>query len=219
MENIWLQEVIDIYKKYFGNTATHIMDIGTRDGDDAAFLQEKLEAQNIYAVDARLEACDLTKQKYPHFNVRHACISDNDQSLVDFHRVISEDKDYSGSSSIYNEKLMRPEYPHEKVSMRTMTMKKLLRLFHIENEVIDIIKVDIEGFTYQLLVGLGEKIKNVKLFHLETEKWHTHAEHKNNLQVSDYMLDQGFVLESVQYEWGPDIEDQIWINPRWITRT
>jgi FkbM family methyltransferase len=212
MENIWLQEVVDIYNKYFGNEADIIIDLGTRDGDDAAFLAEKLNGQNIYAIDARDDAVKLTKERYPNFNVIRSCISDTDGKLVDFHAVVSQDKDYSGSSSIYNEKLFRPEYPHEIVKLKTMTMETFFRIYHIDKRLIDIIKVDIEGFTYQMLVGMKDKISNTKLFHLETEKWSTHAEHRNSEQVAEYMRSHGFELISVQYEWGPDIEDQIWIN-------
>lgn len=214
-----MEEVVEIYKKYFGTKADIVMDIGTRDGEDAYFFQQKLNAENIYAVDARDEAIDSTKRTYPHFNVIKACISDNDTTITTFYKVISEDKDYSGSSSIYNEKLFRPEYPHEIVKIRTMTMEKLLKIEKIDKRIIDIVKVDIEGFTYQLLVGMKDYIHNVKMFHLETEKWSTHTEHKNSEEVAKFMLDKGFILESKQYEWGPDIEDQIWINPKLISQT
>lgn len=217
MENIWLQEVVDIYNKYFGNEADIIIDIGTRDGEDAAFLAEKLNGKNIFAVDARADAVELTKQKYTNFNVVKACITDTDSKVIDFYKVLSSDKDYSGSSSIYNEKLFRPEYAHEVIKLKTMTMKTFCRIYHIDKRLIDIIKVDIEGFTYQMLFGMEDKIKDTKLFHLETEKWSTHAEHKNSEQVAEFMRSNGFKLVSVQYEWGPDIEDQIWINPKLTT--
>lgn len=219
MENIWLQEVVDIYNKYFGSTADIIIDLGTRDGDDAYFLASKLDGQNVYAVDAREDAIKITKERYPQFNTIKACISDTDGHFVDFYNVISSDKDYSGSSSIYNEKLFRPEYQHNIVKLKTMTMKTFMRIYHIDKRLIDIIKVDIEGFTYQMLIGMGDKIKQTKLFHLETEKWSTHAEHRNSEQVAEYMRSYGFELASVQYEWGPDIEDQIWINPSLIIHT
>lgn len=219
MENVWMQEVVDIYNKYFGNNADIIIDIGTRDGDDAYFLSNKLNGQNVYTVDARQDAIKLTKEKYPYFNTVKACISDTDNKIIDFYNVISPDKDYAGSSSIYNEKLFRPEYPHEVIKVKTMTMQTFLQIYNIHKTFIDIIKVDIEGFTYQMLIGMGEKIKHVKLFHLETEKWSTHSEHRNSEQVAEYMRSYGFELASVQYEWGPDIEDQIWINPSLIIHT
>jgi FkbM family methyltransferase len=218
MENVWLQEVVDIYQKYFDDEADIIIDLGTRDGDDAAFLAQKLNGKNIYALDAREDAIKLTKQRYPEFNVIKACISDIDGNAIDFYEVISDHKDYSGSSSIYNEKLFRPEYPHKVIRLKTMTMETFCRIYHIDKRDIDIIKVDIEGFTYQMLLGMKEKIYNTKLFHLETEKWSTHADHKNSQEVAEFMINHGFKLVSVQYEWGPDIEDQIWINSKLVTR-
>jgi hypothetical protein len=55
-------------------------------------------------------------------------------------------------------------------------------------------------------------IKNVKMFHLETEKWSTHATHRNSIEIANIMRSHGFKLIGRQYQWGEDIEDQIWVN-------
>ena len=87
---------------------------------------------------------------------------------------------------------------------------------------IDIVKVDTEGFSYQVLEGFGDRIKNVKLFHLETETEPTHKEHKNNKEVAAFMEQKGFVLVDLSYEGsmglGKGIEDQVWVNPKLATR-
>jgi hypothetical protein len=81
---------------------------------------------------------------------------------------------------------------------------------------IDIIKVDIEGYTHEFLEGLGKYIKNVKLFHLETETFYRHFQHKTNNHIINFMINNGFLLCDVQYQWGEGIQDQIWINPNYI---
>ena len=80
----------------------------------------------------------------------------------------------------------------------------------------DVIKIDIEGYTYQALVGLGDIIWHTKIFHLETETRNLFDGHKNNLDVASYMQSKGFVLVDVSYEWGFGIQDQVWINPLYI---
>ena len=77
MENIWLEPVVENYKKYFGNKiAKLVIDVGTRDGDDAEFLREKLRAKRVIAIDANPIAVEKTRNAYPSFEVYETAISD-----------------------------------------------------------------------------------------------------------------------------------------------
>jgi hypothetical protein len=55
---------------------------------------------------------------------------------------------------------------------------------------------------------------HVKLLHVETELEATHPEHRNNEKVAELLRECGFVLVDTTYEWGPGIEDQLWVNQR-----
>ncbi len=207
----WISPVIEYYKIFFGEDADIIIDVGTRDGDDAYLMKEKLNGIHVYAIDARKEAAEETKTKYPDFNVCETAIS-NYIGTTKFYSVISDDKDYSGSSSIYNKKFRRKEYKHEVIEVPVTTMDNFVESNNLDYKYLDIVKVDIEGYTYQFLEGFTKHMNNVKLFHLETEKYSTHKNHKNNEEISELLKRNAFVLVAKQYEWGSDIEDQIWIN-------
>lgn len=211
LSKLWMAAPVSYYKIFFGNTANIIIDVGTRDGDDAEYLRKALKATEIFAIDARHEAVENTKKKYPDFKVYETAIS-NYNGNTDFYVVTSKDKDYSGSSSIYNNKFDRPEYPNEKIEVPVITMKQFIEDAGLQDSIIDFVKVDIEGYTAQLLYGMGNYINNVKFFHLETEKYATHDDHKNSADVADYIRKKGFKLVAIQYEWGEDIEDQMWVN-------
>lgn len=211
MSSYWLEPLVSYYKIYFGDTAENIFDIGTRDGDDANFLKQELNTTNVYAIEARPEAAKLTKEKYPDFMVFETAVSDF-SGETKFYEIVSEDADYVGSSSIYNNKFERPEYPYNVIKLPVITMNKLIEKNNLSDVIFDIVKVDIEGFTFQLLCGMHNYIKNVKMFHLETEKWPTHTTHRNSTEVANVMKSHGFILVAKQYQWGEDIEDQIWVN-------
>ena len=211
LSSCWLEPLVSYYKIYFGDTAENIFDIGTRDGDDANFLKQALNTTNVYAIEARPEAAKLTKEKYPDFTVFETAVSDF-SGETEFYEIVSEDADYVGSSSIYNNKFERPEYPHKIIRLPVITMNKLIEKNNLSNVIFDIVKVDIEGFTFQLLCGMHNYIKNVKMFHLETERWSTHTTHRNSVEVANVMKSHGFILVAKQYQWGEDIEDQIWVN-------
>jgi FkbM family methyltransferase len=209
---------IEYYKIFFGNQASVVFDIGTRDGKDASLISTSLNSDLIYAIEARKDAADMVSKRYPHFKVISTAISDYDGE-TEFYEIISDNADYVGSSSIYNNKFERPEYPHKIITVPVTTMKAVIESNNLSDMIIDFIKVDIEGYTYQLLSGMKDYINNVKLFHLETETDSTHDNHKNNWEIADFMRSNGFALVAKQYEWGEDIEDQVWVNKRLVTNT
>jgi len=211
MSSVWLEPLVSYYKIYFGNTAKIIFDIGSRDGDDAIFLKEQLKGEEVYTVEARQDAADKIKEKYPEFNVIATAVSDYEGS-TSFQEVISDDKDYVGSSSIHNNKIDGVNYKYKTIEVPLTTMGKIIEKNELSRKKIDLIKVDIEGFTFQFLCGMSKYIKNVKMFHLETEKYSTHDSHRNSNEINNVMRSHGFKLVATQYEWGDHIEDQIWVN-------
>jgi FkbM family methyltransferase len=213
MKNVWLEPVVEKYKKYFGDTAKTIIDVGTRDGDDAEFLRERLSVENVYAIDANPLAIADAKSKYPNFNIFETAVSNYD-GTTKFVQIVSDDKDHAGSSSIENYSFFE-EAQYNTIEVPVTRMDTLLDSLDVELP-IDIIKVDIEGYTHEFLEGLGKYIKNVKLFHLETETFYRHFQHKTNNHIINFMINNGFLLCDVQYQWGEGIQDQIWINPNYI---
>jgi len=214
MENVWMEPVVEKYKKYFGDIANTIIDVGTRDGDDAEFLRERLSAENVYAIDANPLAVIDAKAKYPNFNVFETAISNYD-GTTKFVQIVSEDKDHAGSSSIENYSFFK-DAEYNTIEVPVTRMDTFIKDNGLSDTVIDVVKVDIEGYTHEFLEGLGEYIKNVKLFHLETETFYRHHQHKTNNHIINFMINSGFLLCDVQYQWGEGIQDQIWINPNYM---
>lgn len=207
----WVMPVIDYYKIFFGNDADIVIDVGTRDGEDAHILSTALNSKYVLAIEARKEAAEETKIKYPHFNIFNVAVSDF-IGTTEFYSILSEDKDYAGSSSIYNNKFIRDEYPYEVINVDVTTMDSIIEECDLSYKFLDIVKVDIEGYTWEFLQGFSKHMNNVKLFHLETEKNPTHKYHKNNEEIKNFMYSKNFILAGTQYEWDKEIEDQIWIN-------
>jgi FkbM family methyltransferase len=214
MENIWLQPAVETYKQYFGGTAETIIDVGTRDGDDAEFLRQQLGGKYIYAIDANPIAVEATMNRYPEFEVFETAIS-NYNGTTSFVQIVSDRIDEAGSSSIENYSFFEGA-TYNTIDVNVIRMDKFIEEF-VSQDIIDFIKVDIEGYTYEFLEGLGKEINKVKMLHLETETFDRQEGHKNNNEVLNFMTNAGFLLAGVTYEWGPRIQDQVWINPNYIT--
>lgn len=205
-----LGDLVSIYQSVFGPTADIIFDCGTRDGDDAAYLMQRLQAKRVYAIDANPKAIAQTKALHPELTVIETALS-NYIGTATFTQIISDRKDYEGSSSF----LITPGFESaktEQIEVSVTTMRQLLIDLGLEQETVDIMKVDLEGYSYEFLQGLGENLKKTKVLHLETETFERHQGHHNNLAVQEFMISANFQLVDVSYEWGPTIEDQVWVN-------
>lgn len=205
-----LGDLVTAYQYYFSENAKVIFDCGTRDGDDAAYLKEKLNATDVYAIDASPSAVELTRQNHPDLTVINTALS-NYNGTATFTEIISDRKDHVGSSSF----ILAPGWGSaqtREIQTEVKTMASLLKELGLTKTSLDVVKVDLEGFTYEFLEGLGEYINNAKVLHLETEKFARHRGHRPSEDVAGYMISRGFFLDSVSYEWGPQIEDQLWVR-------
>ena len=72
-------------------------------------------------------------------------------------------------------------------------------------------KIDIEGYTYEALLSLGKYLKNVRVFHLETET-EGEARAETNLDIALFMQNNGYICTAIDYEWPPNIQDQVWVR-------
>lgn len=76
----------------------------------------------------------------------------------------------------------------------------------IGDEQIDIMKIDCEGHSLEVVEGLGNKIKQVKCFHIETEKWTD-----SNIKLKPIMQNHGYILVDETEQYG-GMPDQVWIR-------
>ena len=209
--DIWLQPIIEAHQKYFGGDALRIIDVGSRDGDDAQWILSKLGNQancTVICIEARKAAANKIKKKYPNFIVFPIAIS----NFIGKSKFVKmKDSDFLGSSSL--ELIRSKAYPTES----TIINVEVTRLDAIiEPGITDILKIDVEGHSVPVIEGMGDLMKDVLVAHIETETplraaW---GEPSNNLMVMDIMQKLGFSLVDVSYQWGWSIQDQTWINTK-----
>ena len=205
-----LEPLVTYYRKHFGALARTIIDIGSRDGNDAKYLQRALNGQKIIAIEADPSSAAGIGKAYPEFKVWCTGVS-NFNGTSSFQKVISENEDERGSSSLKSSRV-ESWYEFELIQIPVTTMIDLLRMNSMQNEILDVVKVDCEGYTFQILDGFGDLLKNVKIFHLETEISSTHSDHLDTQGISDFMAKNNFALVDTSSEWGYGIIDQVWVN-------
>lgn len=206
--NTWLDPVIQNYVNYFGLTTKPVVwEVGSRDGRDGVELAKRIYDGNLdwFWSNARVVCmepnpvqAEIIRAEYPEVEVIEKAASNNAR-IAPF-IVYKGDEGAVGSSSL---NLHWKEYDLEgdQIIVATERLDAL-----IGDEQIDIMKIDTEGHSVEVLEGLGEKLKQVKAFHIETEKWTD-----SNIKVKAYMMAHGFTLVDETEQYG-GMPDQVWVR-------
>lgn len=196
--NEWLAPVIDAYNQYFGSKPVLVWEVGSRDGKDGVELADRLGGGKVVCMEPNPEQAKLIWQNYPDVQVLRLAASDK-TGVADF-IVYEGDEGAVGSSSL-NLNWKEDDLPGHVIKVQTVRLESL-----IFDEIIDVMKIDVEGYSLQVLKGLGEKLNQVRVLHVETEEWT-----KSNKKVKAYLKNRGWELVDERQEW-PGMPDQIWIN-------
>lgn len=208
--NMYLDPVIKNYRYYFGDKVGKpvVWEVGSRDGHDGVELARRIYAgeapwfwanARVVALEPNPAQAKIIAKEYPEIEL-HKVAASNETGKADF-IVYEGDEGAVGSSSL---RLDWKEGDHEGkiIKVKTVRLEELIG----KDEKIDIMKIDVEGHSLEVLEGMGDRVKNVKVFHIETEKWTD-----SNIKVKEFMLMQGFTLvdEREQYSGMPD---QTWVQ-------
>jgi FkbM family methyltransferase len=211
-----LEPVVSNYRKYFGIQASMIIDIGTRDGEDANYLAKALNSFKVIAIDANPVGVELTKSLHPWMSVHYGAVSDSDGE-TEFYQVVDDNVELMGCSSMADKEqtMFKSDFEGKvhKIKVPMMRMDTFLASQGITED-IDVVKIDTEGFSWQVLQGFGDRLQSVRILHVETERETKHPNHVLSDGITKFMEEQGFILVDKSYEWGWGIEDQIWVNKR-----
>lgn len=207
----WLQTIVDAHRTFFRGTPRRIVDVGSRDGNDAAWLRRQLGADTVYCIDARRAAVKTIEKRHPDVIAVWAAVSDvsGPAEFVEF-----VDEEFAGSSSLELRRAQAYAAESRIVPVQTVRLDEALPPGSL-----DIVKIDVEGHALPVLRGLGDRLADVRVLHVETETHERAAwgEPANNLEVATKLRAAGFWLHAVRYPWGPSIEDQTWVNCRRVS--
>lgn len=221
-----LSRTIPLYKRYFGDTANLVVNIGSgRNGESIARLKDELSASNAVNFVANPAQVGVIEEATPGVTTIQAAIKDVAEETT-FLQVQSDYQDLRGASTFYHYQLDRdrPEFYYHfssativPISVTTTTAAIALADAGFADTDVDFLRIMTNGWSYQVLDGLGDKLDNVKAVQMQTEKFKAHPDHKSSALIADFMHAKGFALVDTGSEWGTPFQDQFWINTAKIT--
>jgi FkbM family methyltransferase len=200
MEDFYSQ--IKLYLK--DDDIKYIVDAGSLDGADAIFLKNKYMNANTYAI----EGLPDNYEKFLHNNTQiipiNAVIANYDGN-IDYHQ-----KNINGIHGIYNR---GDNYGNIILNLPCYKLSTIMNNYNIPD--IDILKIDVEGATYDLLLSLENNLSNVKIMHIETETYPFFEGQTLHNDVCLFLIKNNFILLDIVFvEITPNNyqSDSIWIN-------
>ena len=192
--NQFLTSTVDAYLATQHTGTQTVWDVGSRDGRDGVELGERCQA-DVTCVEANSEQAEVIRRSYPQVRVYELAASDR-RGVAPFMVYEGSEGDV-GSSSLDLRWKAHDHLPGHVVQVRTERLDSL-----VGDEQIGVMKIDVEGHSLQVLKGLGKKLRNVQVFHIETETW-THSD----TRIKAFMQSHGYKLvdEQEQYLHMPDL--------------
>lgn len=218
--NKWLDSAVKTYTDHFGASENPVVyEVGSRDGNDGVELANriygKLDGYLWQDAEIVLFECNPPQQKviesnYPEATLITEAISDT-KGTVEFLQIHG-DKNQIGSSSMNLDRANESwAKSNSTIKVRTRRLDSVIEeLGHRDTE-IDIMKIDIEHYTWEALQSLGRYLRNVRVFHLETEIEGV-ARDKTNMDIALFMQERGYICAALENEWGEEIQDQVWFR-------
>jgi FkbM family methyltransferase len=185
------------FVKEFGGT---VIELGSRDGHDAARMAEIFQASRVITIEANPYCCAQISKDYPEFEVLNVAAS-NTNGVGDFYAV----KPKYGEVILGQSSLLYKDAYREianKIQTVIYTMDKVVDSLGVTE--IECMKIDVEGATYEVLEGFT-KIRMTRLFHIESE-------HKEFWEGQKLYDDTARFMEDAGYE-------QVYFAPVWTEQS
>jgi FkbM family methyltransferase len=158
---ILISEFVDYCKEHCCEPSV-IFEIGAMDAADATLLKKNFPTADVYAFEAY--GAEFRKhaesEHLKGINYINLGLWNKDTRITLHQKALG-----SGISSIRNR---GDEYEGDTVQIEVSRIDTFCEENNIPS--IDIVKLDVEGCSYEVLEGFGELLKTVKIIHIETEQ-------------------------------------------------
>lgn len=173
---------IEEFVEYFPENPKVILELGAREAHDSLYFKSLYPEARVIAVEAnKIVWKENFTQEIEYINAGIF----NTSTRLKFH--LNEKK--LGISSFRNR---GDRYGSQVVYIDTITASAFCQLHSIDE--IDVLKLDVEGCSYEVLESFGDKLKNIKLMHIETETEEYFEGQILEETVFNFLLNNGFKM-------------------------
>lgn len=142
-------------------------EIGSRDGHDSDYIKKfwDLKNQDVYIFEAHPECYKSIRSRYPLYKSYNVAVT-NKTGIVGFNAGVVGKEPNVGISSLL-ERSNNPDFIYDRIEVDGWALDDIVTTLNLPK--LDIIKIDVEGATKQVLSGFEKNIINTKFIQIELE--------------------------------------------------
>ncbi len=204
LHEITMPEFIDIVRNHTDKVDI-IFEVGALDAKDSLLFKQSFPDANVYAFEGLPENYEMYMKDLENIYTFNKVVFNYDGKTI-FHK-----KEINGIHGVFDR---GSAYGTETLSVKCYRLDSICRDLNVDH--IDMIKIDVEGATYEVLDGMGDILNTVKIMHIETEDHEGFKGQKFDNYVTQFLLDKGFKIlkkfPCVENNKGEFQFDSVWIK-------
>lgn len=207
-----MNEIVDLILNWTSLKPKNVFEIGANLAQDAEILRTgfKVLPQNVYVFEPHPELFKRITSTYK-FKAYNIAIS-NKKQVMSFQAINLKNAANNGISSLRRHKGVDSSN-FMTIKVKAITMDYFMKQYKIK--IIDFLKIDVEGCTYEVLEGFGESLKFVNAIHLEAEHKVVWKGQRLWKDIEDMMKKNSFEL--ISYKRFKEQSDSLWVKSRYLT--
>ena len=187
----------------------NVMEIGSLNGNDSLFFKSHYPEANVFCIEGLPDNYNKYLKDLTNITTINAVIADYD-GVIQYHY-----KDINGIHGIFDR---GKEYGSNILELKCYTIKTICENYKIDS--IDLVKIDVEGATYEILNSMDDMLKTIKIMHIETESYPFFKNQKLHNTVADYLTEKGFSMFDMSRAMisGGYQHDSVWVNNDFLNK-
>ncbi len=199
----------------------YIVDVGANRGQSAKFFSRVFNNHEIYCFEANPNLVEKLRKKTKNINRKIFCIAlGNESKETEFNICVLDaistlsNPNLKSSYNIFKSKILKTDVSklYKKINVRM----QLLDSYFEKNQIkaMDILKIDVEGFEYQVLIGSKLIISSLKPRVIQVEVHHNDQYQNYNPYLEILLNSYGYELQrKINHAFG-DFLDLIFVPMR-----
>jgi FkbM family methyltransferase len=199
---------IELSKQYFDvKEIKNIMEIGSLNGADSLFFKSCYPEANVFCIEGLPDNYNKYLKDLTEITPINVVVADYD-GTIKYH--------YKNINGIHGILDRGQEYGTNTLDLQCYTINTICDKYKIES--IDLVKIDVEGATYEILKSMGDMLNTIKIMHIETESYPFFAKQKLHHEVHDYLISKGFTMIDMTSATiaNGNQHDSVWVNNNYL---
>ena len=192
----------------FGLRPSNFLEVGANCAQDAWFISRQLglEPADVAVVEPVHSNAEIIRRN-TSFRLFECAVTEGESEVRLW--VPREDEGLWGMASL-GERTVGDAQAFREVSVASMSGQEIVN--QLDWPHIDLLKVDVEGFSAQVLRSFGHTLSRARVIQIETERVEVWASQETEGDVFAILRDKGFTMIDYQLAHDGVQADSVWVN-------